>query len=471
MEEKHFFYQCLLRGTLYLWCLSFATLFGQSGSRLFLIDFEGFPEDTQINNQYASSGAFFSMDADPNNSFPIIAVEGNPTRAFTGGGADNPMSSGSAGLTDPMVDNDPFFGQDIRIDFDPPVTSVRLFIIDIDGSDVMTLRATDDGIEVDSMTISAGQAGAGNGVSTEFVVAAEEIDRVVIDVPNTPSAGYGVDFLTFTRPCAGQECGSLIEIAQESVPGRGDFDLNILGNVLPFPTELSAAQFYAYDIPEGDSWNGPSLSPQAERSHLLLADTTEGLSLVIVHDRAIPNDANGGRAEMSFEIFGDPNGLFRSVLDDPPGTEAGAGYTGDPGASLFTSAHSWNTCCTDGLVLSDIDGDWTMILQFTEVDGNGNTAPIQGLLDWHAISADGAEILLALETDRRVRLKPVGRDVPCDFNGDQTVNYVDLDALAGNWLEQPCPGFEGCNGTDIAWDGQVNLVDYAVCSAFWLTAP
>jgi hypothetical protein len=363
----------------------------QPTSRLFIVDFEEYAEGTEISDQYAALGVTFAIKDDPV-ALPIIAVEGTPVVGFFGSGDDTPMASGSGGLTDPVVGSYDI-GRDIKILFDPPVTSVRLFVVDIDGGDVVTLRAFDGTTEVDFMTRQSGQTGTGNGVSTEFAVAAASITSVVIDVP--ASIGYAIDFLTFTRPCAGAECSRLIEVSQESAPGACDFDTHVLGTLLPFPATGSTANFYAYDVPDGSSWNGQSLALTADRSHLLLANTTDGLSLVIVHD--IPNDPDGGQAEMRFELSGDPDGVFRSVEDDPDSDEeasGAAGYTGSRGDSLFTSAHLWSPCCTDGLALSGLNGAWSMIVQFTEVDGDPDTPPVKGLTEWVCVSADLTEVPL-----------------------------------------------------------------------------
>jgi hypothetical protein len=234
---------------------------------------------------------------------------------------------------------------------------------------------------------------------------------------------------------ANGQCGAspkVVAISQESAPGLGDFDDNILGYLLPYATTGTARDFYAYDDINA-SWNGACLSPLDKRSHLLLADTSDGLTLAIVHDQRI--DADGGRAEMRFELFNDDNGTVRTVEDDPQPEYADV-YTGDPGDTVFTSAHQWEPCCTDGQALSDLDGSWSMLVQFTEVDGDGKTLPIDGLNEWVAYSADGSTIPLALELDRRVRLQAL---VPCpptcdgDFNGDGTVGIADLLALLANW--------------------------------------
>lgn len=444
---------------------------GQTGSTLFLVDFEGFAEGTFVGEQYAELGVTFSIPALPG-QLPIVAVEGGSVAAFIGSGNDSPMSSGVCGLTDPLINGDFGVGNNIAMHFDPPVTSVRFFVVDIDTPESFTARAYDGMLEVASETHATGQPGTGNGVSTEFFLSGSNITLVVLEVPAV--AGFAIDFLTFTRRCEGVGCGSYIEIAQESSPGVGDFDANVIGYLSAYAAVASAAGFYAYDVPEGDSWNGQSLTPVADRSHLLLAQTSDGMSLVIVHDRAIPDDPNGGRAEMMFELTGDADGAVRTVEDDPTSIKSGTGYTGDAGDSVFTAANHWATCCTDGLVLSDLEGDWTMLVQFTEVNGNASTPPILGLLEWVAYSADGTQYPLALTTDRRVRLRFVGQSLcPPDIaptGGDGTVNVSDLLAVINGWgpCAAPCP--PSC-AADTNNDCDVNVSDLLAVINFWGPCP
>jgi hypothetical protein len=434
----------------------------QDGVRLYVIDFEQLAEGTQISDTYASLGAWFSIVGEPE-LVPIVAVEGDPTAAFTGSGPDTPMSSGSCGLTDPIINGDFGVGNDIAIAFDPPVTSVRLFVIDLDNTESVTVRAYDGESEVGSQTHVAGDSGTGDGVSTEFALAHENITRIEIDVPE--GIGFAVDYVGYTRPCTGDECGPQIEIAQESTPGAGDFDEQVLGLIRSSPTTVSAAEFYAYGVPEGGSWNGQLLRPEADRSHLLLAETTDGMTLFIVHDRAIPDDPDGGRAEMRVELSGDPDGANRTVEDEPGDGESGAGYTGDPGDSEFTAGNEWFPCCTDGFALSGLDGEWTLLVQFAEVDGDDGTAPIEGPSEWFAYSADGDVIPLALEESRRFRLRLVSNPplLRGDMNCDGSVDFNDIDPfitalISRDDYESEYPDCNWLNG-DIDESGSTDFND------------
>jgi hypothetical protein len=185
-------------------------------------------------------------------------------------------------------------------------------------------------------------------------------------------------------------------VSQESAPGAGDFDANILGFIDPFPTGLTAAGFYNYGGGGNPvSYGGALPVLTLNQSHLFLVQGSDGLSLFIVHDR--PNVANGGgAAQMQFDLLNDLAAIL--VRDDP-----GDGYA-SVGGNLFTSNHNWVTPNTDGLAIGSLDGAFTMFAQFT--------ASPTGLLTWHALSANGSTIDLALEDGRRVRLDIVAVPEP-----------------------------------------------------------
>jgi hypothetical protein len=56
-----------------------------------------------------------------------------------------------------------------------------------------------------------------------------------------------------------------------------------------------------------------------------------------------------------------------------------------------------------------------------------------------------------------------------DLNGDCHVNFVDLQVLVENWLDDGCNNLNNfCNGADIVINGEVNFVDYAQLALRWL---
>ena len=250
--------------------------------------------------------------------------------------------------------------------------------------------------------------------------------------------------------------GTGIRISQESAPGLGDFDSNVLGCLAPYSTTVAASHFYGYN-PVTTSHDGAFFCPVADRSQLLLAQTGSGLTLVVVHDGESPADPDGGRAEMVFTLSGDADGSFFGAHDDPAGVD---GYTGNPGDSVFTTVHSWPACCTDGMALGDLEGEWSMIIQFVEIDGNPGTPPIAGLSEWVALSACGAEIPLVLQANLRVRLdQPPTCDA--DLDGDSIVGITDFLALLAAW--DTSPG----GPPDLDGDGIVGIVDFLLLLGAW----
>jgi hypothetical protein len=249
----------------------------------------------------------------------------------------------------------------------------------------------------------------------------------------------GIATLMPEQPAEGQcdIASGVVMISQESAPGAGDFFDNVLGFVRPYFTTDSTAEFYAYDVENG-SYNGicpPQSSLVDNRSLLVVGETSDGLALVIIHDNVTGQTGSEGHAEMRFELLNDPDGMERTVEDDPEGPFRDM-YIGEPGDTVFASAHNWDLCCTDGLALSDLDGGWSMIVEFTEVDGDGSTAPIEELDEWIVYSADGILIPLALEVDRRVRLDsvmPCPSSCPGDVNTDGVVDVFDLLEVLAAW--------------------------------------
>ncbi|MBL8878135.1 MAG: hypothetical protein JNG88_03355 [Phycisphaerales bacterium] len=195
-------------------------------------------------------------------------------------------------------------------------------------------------------------------------------------------------------PITGAFGQTLIQVAQESAPGAGDFDCNILGVIRAWETTDTAAAFYNYggsnDVSCGLNW---SYGPLQDTSHLLFADTADGLSLVVIHDA--PNVNNGGgSATMRVDVVGSATPVSRTVEDDPSDT-----YSGDPGSSVFTADNVWLNRNTDGYVLSGFSGQWAAYVEFTET--------LEGLLGWEAWSQDSGWIPLQLEAGRRVRLAAI----------------------------------------------------------------
>ncbi|MBD1892647.1 hypothetical protein [Coleofasciculus sp. FACHB-SPT9] len=193
------------------------------------------------------------------------------------------------------------------------------------------------------------------------------------------------------------EAATMLKVSQESKPGLGDFDSNILGFVEAFSTNKTAANHYQYSKGYSSSFNNPALSLTAKQSHLFFVDAIDGLSLFIVHSK--PGNLTGGAAKMSFNLLGDTAEL--KIVDDLG--EATANSTG----TLFISNQGWGACCTDGLAIGSLDSNWEMLVQFT--------APPRELNRWQVYSSSTlANISLSMQTGRRVKLNvaPVSTPEP-----------------------------------------------------------
>jgi hypothetical protein len=194
---------------------------------------------------------------------------------------------------------------------------------------------------------------------------------------------------------------AVYRVAQESAPGVGDFDSNVLGSIAAFSTPLSAAEYYGYGNSGGtnlpNSFNGSAPPLTANRSHWFLLDASDGLSLTVVH-----NAKNAGGvtswAGMQLDLTGDPNGAQYLVLDDPEDQYL------DTGPNLFTTGQGWGGPFTDGVVVGSLEGNWTMYGQFREAPAGA--APL-GLDSWAAYSADGSIVSLQLDLLRRVRIDQI----------------------------------------------------------------
>ena len=181
----------------------------------------------------------------------------------------------------------------------------------------------------------------------------------------------------------------LIRVSQESAAGAGDFDANVLGNIASFDTALSISAFYDYGNPDGASYNGQlngGPDTVSGMTQIFLHNGSDGVSLVVVHDRA--NDGSGGNTRTQWVLAGD-TATF-GVIDDP-----GEGVGVFDGNTRFVSSKVWFSCCTDGYTIGALDGNWSMI--------GGFLAAPTGINSLQATSANNANIALDLST-RRVRL-------------------------------------------------------------------
>lgn len=192
--------------------------------------------------------------------------------------------------------------------------------------------------------------------------------------------------------------GAQIEVAQESAPGAGDFDANVLGTIDAIATTQSIGQYYGFN---GSDFTGPEPTPDETRAFLFLVDSAaSGLNVVLLYGE--PNASFSGSAEIDSRLVvaHDPDGMDFKVYDGPPNVGTHIDKYESAGSRYLSTNHGYGPCCTDGTAIGALDGDWVLYYEliFKNVD-----AP--GLMD--AYSAGGATVPLAFEVGRRVRLRPL----------------------------------------------------------------
>lgn len=184
---------------------------------------------------------------------------------------------------------------------------------------------------------------------------------------------------------------TVIRVSQESSPGAGDFDSNILGFINAFSTGLTTADFYQYDNPDAASYNGQlngGPDPVSSLSQVFFVNASDGLSLVVVHDK--PMDGDGGSTRTRWNLAGD---TAAQVLADDPGEAVVV----SAGGTQFDSTKNWAACCTDGYAIGSLDDDWILYGQFLI------GAPLEGIDAWQATSSGSSSIALVLDPGRRAR--------------------------------------------------------------------
>ncbi len=407
------------------------------------------PEGSVLTDEYQDAfGVTFSNGA---GGGPMVVVKGAPQSAFgSGQGADSPLVDGVRAIA----------GSPTYFDFDPPILAARLYVVDIENAESVTMTALGQGRVVQTITKAGGSAGTGDGVITPFTFTPGMLfDRIEFTIANGPVGfpGYAIDGISFIHPfvCG---TGTFVEVAQESAPNAGDFDDHILGMVRAWDASANtAAEFYFYFT----SYTGFAVPTVNERSHLFFAHAKEGLSLVMTHDRQ--NSGTGGNAETRLEIFGDPDGAMRTMQDELQSLTTDPDvYTGNPGDSVFTEKHGWATFDGDGQMISGLDGDWSATVAFTDVDSNPATPTINGLNSWGAYSSDGVVLFPALNVDRRLRLRPIPPPEPlfADLNCDYIVNGADLGRLLAAWGSAD-------PAADLTNDGTVDGADLGLLLGAW----
>jgi hypothetical protein len=180
-----------------------------------------------------------------------------------------------------------------------------------------------------------------------------------------------------------------IRVSQETSPGAGDFDRNVLGFIEALNTDGSAASFYRYEYRRYGN-TAPVLT--SKTSHLFFVNGSDGVALFVVHNSPNRNESSSSPVaaiRARFEL----SGGTASILQSDDRDEA----TSSGGGTVFTTRMLYPASNTDGMVVGTLPVGFTILGQFTE--------PPRGLEGgWLVISADGTVFPLQMVPGQRVRL-------------------------------------------------------------------
>jgi len=310
-----------------------------------------------------------------------------------------------------------------------PVAAFGLTSLDLletgAGSSPVTMQAFDGGGVMVAEHVRAGDQD-GSGLSLLWRVASDAADIVEVRMTgNISSSGYGIDDLFLRKlPITPFQ----IEVSQESAPGVGDFDANVIGMIDSSDYFLTPQQYYSWHL-GGTSFTGPGLTSSAGSSVSVFRSASTGeRCLIIVHDQS--EDGSGGSANVSIEILGDANGAAFLVEDDLTG-QFNDTFTTSPNGLLLDMDNGWDPCCTDGAAIGLLEGDWSVLVEFTSTPS--------GILTWTALSRGTIPLPLTLEVGRRVRLRSLEGTPPVG-TGDCFADGTGAACPCGN---STTPG-EGC---------------------------
>lgn len=259
------------------------------------------------------------------------------------------------------------------------------------------------------------------------------------------SLGASADGTCTPSPPGSSGCWEFVHfrVSQESAPGAGDFDANVLGFVTPVNIPGLMGDYYR----SNQSFAATTPATFADASHVFVVQAADGTFLVVVHDKV--GNGTSGYAEMRIDLSGYTNWVAPIfwVLDDVVDDHAQSGYVGPVS---YATGNTWSGCCTDGFAIGAISGRFTSVLRFTNVPEFNTANPnvyLVGLTQWLALSGDGSRIPLALVKDRRVRIDAV-----------QDVDPVVLETgpIGTQPLQlSPLPDVQTALTTDINDSGQV----------------
>jgi hypothetical protein len=181
---------------------------------------------------------------------------------------------------------------------------------------------------------------------------------------------------------------TMIRVSQESSPGAGDFDSNVLGIVDSI--DLSAqtpGQIYNYS---SNSYMGTVVTPVNNQQQTFFVNTSTGLSLFHILDAI--GGGGAGTGALLFTVFGDTVAL--QVQDDPGEIVLGGGGT------TVTGTFTFGNGAMDGVAFGSLDDPWTVHAS--------NTAAPTGLDQGWRIVGVNQSISVSDAVNRRVRFDVAG---------------------------------------------------------------
>jgi hypothetical protein len=174
-----------------------------------------------------------------------------------------------------------------------------------------------------------------------------------------------------------------IRVSQESAPGAGDFDSNILGIISSFDAGAQTpAEVYNYT---GSAYHGTVVPGVSDTQQTFFVVTSSGLALFNIYD--VAGDSTGGNAFLLANIVN--SSVTAPVRDDINETVVSGGGT------TVTGTYTWLAGYTDGAAVVPLTGNtWAVFAQ--------NSAAPTGIGAWNAVGVNQT-ISLFQDTGRRVR--------------------------------------------------------------------
>lgn len=217
---------------------------------------------------------------------------------------------------------------------------------------------------------------------------AQVVDSDSDGISDEAEIACGSDPFDFTSRCEGF-CGlPLIDVWDSTDPN--DFDL--IGQINTIETAQTGKQHYNYFSASGH----PSCVNLANGStaNTWMHESTDTADLTFGFEFSKQNGGLNNSAMLNFRIVNSLTDPFVSQSDDP-----GEAVEQPAGSNAFIGNYTYVTCCSDGIAVSGISGDWTIIIDAVDF---GN------ITDWWMADGDdcssfpGDDISLTLGNEYRM---------------------------------------------------------------------